>query len=212
MSQPHSLRAGFLLAGLAIAITCNGMQNPAAPHPVQISQEDAPKVFWYKTPISLGADSFVLHPAGQKFYILASVEDKRFNHLEVSRVRTSPFVIDRAGSLWMHYPEEITFRVTASAVQDNFAELDTTDIDEGGDINSFLLGLKFRLKAYRGLDMEIREPAEIKMIGMPADVAYDERVSRVTFDTGDLPVDTRLVLEVLSPGGQLLSRFHLELL
>jgi hypothetical protein len=121
-------------------------------------------------------------------------------------------VIDAAGDIWKSYPNELTFRVTATGLDNAVIGADIDTITEPGDLNSLLLGLRFRLKVFRGLTMHIVQPSSIKLIGMPADVPYDERVYRVSFKTVSLPVDSRLVMEVLTPKGQLLSRFHLELL
>ncbi len=60
--------------------------------------------------------------------------------------------------------------------------------------------------------MQVIQPVLVRQIGMPADVPYDERVYRIAFDTGNIPVDARLVLEVFSPKGELLTKFHFELL
>jgi hypothetical protein len=180
--------------------------------PQSASNDDNNDVYWYKAPLPLGADGFMLVPAGRQFFVLSCVEDKRFNRLQVSRVRKSPFVIDASGDVWKHYPSEVTFRVTATAMDPGSLKSDIDKIEEPGDLNTFLLGLHFRLKVFEGLNMQTVKPTSIRMIGVPSDVSFDERVYRVTFDTGDFPVDARLVMEVLSPGGKLLSRFHLELL
>ena len=51
------------------------------------------------------------------------------------------------------------------------------------------------------------------MIGVPADVPYDERVYRVNFDLPDNePVTERFVLEVIRPRGERLARLHFSLL
>ena len=50
------------------------------------------------------------------------------------------------------------------------------------------------------------------MIGVPADVAYDERVYRISFSGQKIPVSDRCILEVLSPTGERLTRFHFDLL
>ena len=205
MSHPNAIRlVCFLMVMTAmVSLLSLSAQTVKLPDPDQI--------FWMKTPVSLGADQFLLNPAGRKFFLLSCLEDRRFNHLQVSRVRNSPFVIDAAGRVWKNYPDEVTFRVTATAIDSGLLNTDSNTIDEAGDLNSFLLGLQFRLKAFRGLEMRMKRPLSVKLIGVPADVSYDERVYRVSFETGDLPVDARLVMEVLSPKGQLLSRFHLEL-
>ncbi len=178
----------------------------------QIPNSDRPnQVFWMNTPLPLGAQQINLKPSRQHFMLLGCIEDHRFNRLQVSRVRRSPFVIDAAGDVWTHYPDEVTFRVTATAIDSGMVQVDSQNVTETGDLNSFLLGLHFRLKSFRGLQMTELQPSSVRLIGVPADVPYQERVYRVSFDTGEFPVSDRLVMEVLSPKGQLLTRFHLEL-
>lgn len=178
----------------------------------QVPNSDNPnRVFWIKTPLPLGAEQINLKPSGKHFLLLGCVEDQRFNRLQVSRVQKSPFVIDAAGNVWKNYPDGVTFRVTATALESGMIQLDTENINESGDLNSFLLGLRFRLISFRGLRMTELQPSSVKLIGVPAEIPYEERVYRVSFDTGNFPVDNRLVMEVLSPKGQLLTRFHLEL-
>lgn len=175
------------------------------------TSDDPNRVFWMKTPLPLGAEQITLQPSGKKFLLLGCIEDQRFNRLEVSRVQKSPFVIDAAGEVWRNYPKQVTFRVTASAIEPTLLSVDSYSVNESGDMNSFLLGLHFRLKSFRGLHMTELQPSSVSLIGVPADIPYGERVYRVSFDTGEFPVDSRLVMEVLSPQGQLLTRFHLEL-
>jgi hypothetical protein len=206
MSHPHLIR--FALSLLAVVAIC----PPICPQSHIPSDDDPNEVYWYKAPLSLGADGFRLQPANREFYILGCVEDRRFDRLQVSRVRQSRFVIDAAGDIWKHYPAELTFRVTATAMDPDSLKSEIDRIDEPGDLNAFMLGLHFRLKVFQGLNMQTVKPTSVHLIGVPSDVPYDERVYRVSFDTGNFPVDARLVMEVLSPGGQLLSRFHLELL
>jgi len=206
MAYPHWLRLA-LVSLIALAIAPSLLSQSKSP-----SDDDPNEIYWYKSPLPLGADAFMLEPAGRQFYLLSCIEDQRFDRLQVSRVRKSPFVIDAAGDVWSHYPREVTFRVTATALETELVKEQVDKIQESRDLNSFLLGLQFRLKVFQGLQMKMIKPASIRLIGVPSDVPYDERVYRVTFDTGDFPVEARLVMEVLSPGGKLLSRFHLELL
>ena len=203
MSHPRTIRClATVLFSLVTALTV----------PAQIPNSDGPnQVFWMTTPLPLGAQQINLKPSGQQFLLLGCIEDRRFNRLQVSRVRRSPFVIDASGDVWTHYPEEVTFRITATAIDSGMVQVDSQNVHESGDLNSFLLGLHFRLKSFRGLHMTELQPASVKLIGVPADVPYEERVYRVSFETGEFPVSDRLVMEVLSPKGQLLTRFHLEL-
>lgn len=203
MSYPRTIRC------LATVLFALAALVPAA---AQVPNSDSPnQVFWLRTPLPLGAQQINLKPSGQHFLLLGCIEDRRFNQLQVSRVRRSPFVIDAAGDVWTYYPDEVTFRITATAIDSSMVQVDSQDINESGDINSILLGLHFRLRSFRGLRMTELQPSSVRLIGVPADVPYQERVYRVSFGTGEFPVSDRLVLEVLSPKGQLLTRFHLEL-
>jgi hypothetical protein len=62
------------------------------------------------------------------------------------------------------------------------------------------------------LQMREIQPDSVEMIGVPADIAYDERIYRVRFNVDQLPVTDRCVLEVLLPDGERLTRFHFDLL
>jgi hypothetical protein len=212
LQTPHHLRHLALVAAMFATAGCTSAQVNSFAQAGKFVNGDLDNILWYRSPLPLGAEAFVLHPLGRKFYMLACLENRGFDRLEVSRVRNSPFVIDATGKVWQHYPGQLRFRVTASAIEDVFKNLDTSEITEPGDMNSFLLRLKFRLKVYHDLELTILPPTSVKLIGLPADVPGEERVYHVSFDTRQLPVDDRLVLEVLSPGGQLLTRFHLELL
>ena len=80
------------------------------------------------------------------------------------------------------------------------------------DPQELLLNLKFRIRAYNGLEVREITPQSIEMIGMPADVPYDERVYRININAGSIPITDRLVVEILSPQGELLTHFPFSLL
>jgi len=62
------------------------------------------------------------------------------------------------------------------------------------------------------MEMSVIEPELVQMIGVPADIAFDERIYRINFNVEQLPVTERFVLEVMSPEGERLTRFHFDLL
>jgi hypothetical protein len=170
-------------------------------------------VLEYRFPVPLGADAFVLNPMRRSFYLLACADNPQLQNLKITRANLGGTVVGRDGSELRHYPAELSFRVTATAMDPEMLTSDVSQVESNGqDMNRFLLGLNFQLKIYRALHMEVVKPARVTMIGMPTDVPYDERIYRVTFDTDDIPVDARIVLEVMAPTGERLSRFHLELL
>ena len=75
------------------------------------------------------------------------------------------------------------------------------------DPQQLLLKLKFRIRAYNALEVREIEPQSIEMIGMPAEVPYDERVYRININAAKLPITDRLVVEIYSPQGELLTHF-----
>jgi hypothetical protein len=87
-----------------------------------------------------------------------------------------------------------------------------TSVDVADDPQALLLKLKFRIRAYNGLQVREIVPQSVEMIGMPADVPYDERVYRINIDAGNLPITDRLVIEIFSPQGELLTHFPFSLL
>jgi hypothetical protein len=130
----------------------------------------------------------------------------------VTRVHLGGTVVGPDGTQMRHYPQQLTFRVTASAIESEMLSNDIDSVDYPGDMNSFLLGMNFRLKIYRGLKVSVMKPERVHLIGVPADQPFEERVYKVAFDTNEIPLDARLVLEVTGPDGARLSRFHLEVL
>jgi hypothetical protein len=109
-----------------------------------------------------------------------------------------------------YFPSRVQFRITALA-SDNptmLVERDMLDVNE--DANQFLLSLRFRLKVFRGLDNTVIAPDSVEMIGMPADVPYNERVYRLSYTLPAIPIEDRIVLEVLRPDDTRICKFHLE--
>lgn len=121
-------------------------------------------------------------------------------------------VLDASGTPVRFFPQTLKFRVTASTRSDRLMPFDKPDPIEGSDARAWLKQLSFRLKIFHGLDAHEVEPAAITNLGMPPDIPYDERIYEVSFDLKDMPATDRLVLEVFSPDGERVGRFHLELL
>jgi hypothetical protein len=119
-------------------------------------------------------------------------------------------VIAADGSSVRDFPAQLQFRVTASALPDYPLQVDRDTLEWNGDLNQFLLNLGFRLKIFHGLEVTTIEPDSVELIGMPADVRYDERVYRTSFTLPPVPIKDRIVLEVLDPKRQRLCKFHLE--
>src|SRR3954463_11648923 len=171
-----------------------------------------PPTMLFRSPLPLGADGYLLTPLNRRFFLMASADNPEFNMCRVTRVHLGGTVVGADGTQMRHYPQQLTFRVTASAIESDLLTSDIDSVKYSGDLNSFLLGMHFRLKVYRGLKVSVINPEHVHMIGVPADQPFEERVYKVAFDTNELPLNARLVLEVTGPNGERLSRFHLEML
>jgi hypothetical protein len=120
-------------------------------------------------------------------------------------------LVSTDGATIRQFPQRFSFRITAS-LKKIFSEGPGASVDVPGDPRELLLKLKFRVRAYNGLEVREIIPQSIEMIGVPADVPYDERVYRINIDAGNLPVTDRMIVEIFSPQGELLMHFPFSLL
>lgn len=167
--------------------------------------------FEFQSVVPLGVETFKLETAAQTINLLASAESQFFNGVRLLGHGPDRIVIAADGSRVRRFPQTITFRVTASARGQALDEK-PVPIETTADLNRYLLGLRFRLKIFRGLEYRQVEPTRSELVGVPADVAYDERIYRLLFRVGEVAVDERILLEVFDESGERLTRFHLELM
>jgi hypothetical protein len=176
------------------------------------ADDDQYETFFFHSPVPLGLEAIRVMPSKKMVYLLASAENQTLDGIQVNRAPHVGFVARSDGSPVKSYPSGLDFRVTATALPNDFKGVDQFQVTSNESMNDFLLGLKFKLKVFRGLKKKELTPTNVKLIGVPAYQSYEERVYRVSFDTPNLPVDARLVLEVYSADGTRLTRFHLEML
>lgn len=165
--------------------------------------------------IPLGAERIDLHPADRNLYILATAESPGFEgwHTREDGSSGDKSLLSADGTPVKFYPSHVDFRLTATAMRPDLLLIDSygTLNLAPAQINQYLLGLTFKLLIFHGLDVTTVEPDSIRMIGMPAEVEYDERTWRASFSMPrPVPTDDHIVLEVLSPTGIRLCKFHLD--
>ncbi len=163
----------------------------------------------YHSVIPLGTDNLLLEPSKTPLFLLVSAESRGFDGWREVDEGAHHMLYAPDGSPVRTYPEFIDFRVTAST-RVRLPQESPYPIPCRESVNSYLMSLRFRLKIFRGLQYSVLEPKMVRMIGVPADVPYDERIYRVSFKLPEVPLDERLMLEVLSPSGERVSKFHLE--
>jgi hypothetical protein len=160
----------------------------------------------------IGGDSLILQPSKQRLNMLVTVESKDFENIKLSgNTNRSRKVTDLNGNAVDFYPRELTFRFTIGS-RTSKEESVPYAVESRATPDQFQSNLRFRLKVFRGVDAQRFEPTEAKIVGVPAEVPYDERIYRVTFSLPEIPVSDRMMLEVLDESGARVAKFHLQLM
>lgn len=161
--------------------------------------------------IPAGYEVVALQPSGSVLSMLGLIECPDIEGAQRLSEGLNAHIVSASGTPMRRFPRRFSYRVTAS-LRKTVIDPPAKTLNITQDPAELMLGLKFKLRAYDALVQEEIAPESVSMIGVPADVPYDERVYRVSFDVGDRPVTDRFVLEVYSANGELLSRFPFELL
>lgn len=200
-------RSAFPITVLAAILFCLAPAGSASD-----PASSAPTVeFLYHSLIPLGNEAFTVQPWNSVLTVLASAENPEFEGWRRESVGDRHRVVDAAGRTVRLFPEHLDFRVTLGTrtrLADDLPFTVRTAMSE----NDYLLSVRFRLKVFHGLRQKVVPASSVVLIGVPADLPYNERIYRVSFDVDDIPMSDRIVLEVLSPGGDRLCKFHLDLL
>ena len=159
----------------------------------------------------LGSDSILLQPANQKLNMLLSVECPDFDRYVVTGQGRERKVADSDGNSIEYYPRELNFRFTIGSHSAS-DETEPNEFETKIPIDRFQSNLHFRLKVFHGTHVTNYEPSEMKMLGVPADIPYDERIYHFTFKLKNVPVEDRMMLEVLDEEGTRVGKFHLQIL
>ena len=199
----RSRRRTFLK--VAISLLCILTVNAGAN-----SSQSRPSEWAFNSTIPLGTDLLVLQPSKLHVALMASAESEQFKSWKLIEENENRKVLGPDGQPVKKMPSRIVFRVTAGT-KDKLTDTPGYALPTQASLNDFLLKLRFRVKIFRGIDARTVEPQEVKLIGLPADEPYNERIFRAAFDLGDVNIDDRLVLEVIdSDTEQRISKFHLE--
>jgi hypothetical protein len=177
--------------------------------PLFAKKKASEEVHVYHSVVPLGILKFT-SPDPRPMYVLVTAENPAFASWETTDHKRMPIRAD--GTAVKYFPSHIDFRITASARSSELVGIDEYPVQiPPGDLNDYMTKLRFRVAIFHGLEKRTIEPDGVENVGMPDDVSYDERVYRVGFDIGaKVPVEDRIVLEVLSPNGDRLGKFHLE--
>lgn len=193
MKSPGLALSGLLLivAGLALAASARNVPKQAP---------------GLRSNIPVGYDVVLLKPSKATLSLIGLIECPELEGAQHVSEGSHAKLISSDGSTVKEFPQRFSFRITAS-LKKVFLDGPVASVELPDDPQELLLHLKFRVRTYHGLEVREVEPQSIEMIGMPSDVPYDERVYRININAGNLPITDRMVLEISSPEGKLLTHF-----
>lgn len=206
LMQGMNIQAPSFRCTLAVLLLLLPSMITAAPAP-----QTADTAFHARLP--LGIDAFFVRPARRNLYLFATAISPHFEGWRIAESNGRKAVLAPDGSRVQYWPATLQFRVTATFMPDDLQDVDRDFLDLNSDtnLNAYLLALRFRMKVFHGIEVTTVEPDAVDMLGMPADVPYDERIWRASFTLPQsVSIEDRIVLEVLDPQGDRLCKFHLE--
>jgi hypothetical protein len=185
---------------MALAICLAGAQSATQPD----------MQFMAATP--LGTDLIRLVPGNEVLSMLLTLESKELEGAKLVHASEGNRLIGRDGKDITTMPEELTFRFTVGS-KTQLMEHDALETEFDGTVDEFQSTLRFRLKIFHGLDFVELEPESQKIVGVPADMPYDERIYRVRFKLPkNTPTTDRMMLQVFDSEDERVGRFPLQLL
>jgi hypothetical protein len=186
------------LTGFLVIIAGFGLAAAAVPQP-----RDGATMH---SNIPAGYDVVILKPSGTSLSMMGLIECPELEGAQRVSRGTRGRLVSADGVTLKVFPQRFSFRITAS-LRKIVLDGPLASVKVAEDPHDLLLKLRFRVRAYKGLEVHEIVPESVEMIGVPADVPYDERVYRVSVNTVKLPITDRLVVEVLSPQGAVLTHF-----
>lgn len=157
----------------------------------------------------LGTELLRFVPQKKLVRIYATLESPQFENATLVDRAGGKLLLDKDGQPFTHYPAELIIRFTVTG---RVRGLITSPLllDDDDDPAVLASQLHFRLKAFNGLDARELQPLETKMIGVPAEIPYDERIYLIRFDTRDVPISERMMFEIFGPRNDRLARFAVQ--
>src|SRR5215471_9965928 len=166
MKTPTILRTCSFASALVIAICAMAASNSLHPPPALHAS------------IPAGYDILRVQPAGAVISFLGLVECPELEGAQQITEGANARIVNADGTRLTHFPTSFSFRITASLRKTVLAE-PTDSFNSSEEPEQLLLKLRFRFKTYHGLDVREIQPESVQIIGIPSDVASDERIYRV---------------------------------
>jgi hypothetical protein len=158
----------------------------------------------------LGTESLLLKPSGQHLFMLLSLDSQFLDGARKTMQGKTAVLQEADGARLERYPHEISFRFsigTRTQLDTNDPQVAETNLDPA-ELRDHV---QFQLMIFDGLKATVLAPKEVKMLGVPLDIPYNERIYKVTFGLPDVSVQRRMKLLILDPQGNRLTNFQLAI-
>jgi hypothetical protein len=109
-----------------------------------------------------------------------------------------------------HYPEKMTLRITIGN-KTSLNDHKPLEYDTNLSAEELAKEARFRLRVYKGLEYSVIEPQSVRMIGVPKEMPYNERIYMVDFPMKNVPIEDRLMIEVLDPSDKRMAKFSISM-
>jgi hypothetical protein len=161
----------------------------------------------YQSVVPLGSDAILLQPTKQLVYVVVSAGSQALEGVQRMGRDTYALLRTSAGQPLSHYPDYVDFVVSASLVKKLLLDFPPYKVETALSPADYLSQLQFQVRIYRGLHVREVKPALVRI-----ETSDDRSLTyRVSFAMRDVPIEDRVVLEVLDPEGQRLSKFYMGL-
>jgi hypothetical protein len=155
----------------------------------------------------LDAEVIKLMPAKQNLTMMLTWDCHDMQDWQMFRGVKQTVIRDTQGNEVRFYPRELRFRFTITGRTKYKLQRTPLEYDTNLPPETFIKQLSFRLKRFEGLEMTDYEPVQAELIGMPADIPYDERIYSIVFKLPKIPIEDRFALEVLDAEGNRVAKF-----
>ena len=170
-----------------------------------------PKVLHFTELAHLDADSVKLTSTGEQLTFLGTWIAPELKGMERVSAGENSYVRTVEGKKVRLYPEKMTLRITVSN-RDHLETISPIALDSTLTAEELAKSLHFQLRVYQGLEYRLIDPASARIIGVPPDEPYGERIYLVEFLLQNVPIEDRLMIEVLDPQDHRVTRFTVAML
>jgi hypothetical protein len=168
-----------------------------------------PQVTQYRFLARMPLDSEIIQlvPAKQNLTMMLTWDCREMEDWQLLRGEKTSVVRDTQGKEVQYYPRELRFRFTISGRTKYKLQRKPLEYETNLEPEAFIKQLSFRLKRFQGLETTVYTATKAELIGVPAEIPFDERIYSIVFNVPKIPIDDRFALEVLDAEGNRVAKF-----